>query len=212
MSAPTGYTTVSASNLKDASGSLVTNATIWFQPVLSDGTPTSFRSGGTEGQTVCTPVTTTVVNGAFSCVLADTSLTTPANVAYATTLADNLTGKSLLGAGYLIQPSGSTWSFDTYVPNLAPQVSVIVGGEGPEGPPLTPKGAYSGTATYAKGDVVSLSGGSYISLVDSNTGNAPATSTSQWQVLALKGDPGTDGVDGTVWDMSCTSHPEGRRA
>lgn len=200
MSAPAGYTTVSASNLKDATGTNVSNATICFQPVLSDGTPTSFRSGGTEGQTISTPVTATVVNGAFTCVLADCTLTTPANVAFATTVIDNLTGKSLLGSGYLIQPSGSTWSFDSYVPNLAPQVSVIVGGEGPAGPPLTPKGSFSGTATYAKGDVVSINGGSYISLVDSNTGNPPATSTSQWQILALKGDAGTDGVDGTVWE------------
>lgn len=201
MPAPTGYTTVSASHLQDATGTNITNATIWFQPVDNKGKPLSFRSGGTEGQTVSTPVTATVTNGAFSVVLADTTLTQPANVGYSVTVLDNLTGRNLLGSGYeCIQPTGSTWSFDAYVPNLSPQVSVIVGGEGPAGPPLTPKGTYSGTATYAKGDVVSLSGGSYISLTDSNTGNAPATSTVQWQVLATKGSAGTNGVDGTVWD------------
>lgn len=201
MSAPTGYTTVSASNLKDATGTAISNATIWFQPADNKGNPISFRSGGANGPTTDTAVSTSVVDGAFTIVLADTTLTAPQNVGYSVTVTDNVTGKSLLGRGYeCIQPSGPTWSLDTFVPNLTAQLTVIVGGQGPAGPPLTPKGIYSGTVTYAKGDVITLSGASYISLVDANTGNAPATSVSDWMLLSAKGANGVDGANGTVWD------------
>jgi len=195
MSAPTGYTTVSASNLKDATGAKITNATILFQPVDNNGRPISFRSGGSAGQTIVSPVSAAVMDGAFSVVLADTTLTTPTNIGYAVTVIDNVTGESRLGRGYeCIQPSTSTWSFDNYVPNLAAQVSVIVGGQGPAGPPLTPKGVYNGATSYSMGDVVVKDGSSYISLINESAGNDPASSSTAWMLLAAKGSLDTAGV------------------
>jgi hypothetical protein len=93
VSAQTGYTTVSGTQLHDATGTLVTNSTIRFQPVNSQGVPLSFRAGGAGGQTIAYPVSTTVTSGAFSIVLADTTLTSPANPCYSVSLISNLTGR-----------------------------------------------------------------------------------------------------------------------
>ncbi|ADW69018.1 SGNH/GDSL hydrolase family protein [Granulicella tundricola] len=132
---PTGYTQVTGSSLKDSAGTPIANATIRFAPVNNTGVPISFMAGG-GGQTVATPVTATVTNGAFTIQLADTTLTTPVNVGYAVTVVDNLTGEHLLGSGYgCVQPSGATWSFDTYVPNLTALVAVQLGPQGREGAP-----------------------------------------------------------------------------
>lgn len=132
----TGLTVVSAVNLCDASKSQITNATIFFQPVLSSGKKTSFQFGGdTHGVGMAVPVSTQVVNGAFSVALADTTLTVPVNIGYAVTVLDNETGDSLLGPGYgCVQPSGATFSLDTYIPDLAGSVSVVVGPRGAQGP------------------------------------------------------------------------------
>jgi hypothetical protein len=117
-SAQTGYTTVTGSQLHDATGTLVTNSTIRFQPVNSQGVPLSFRAGGAGGQTIAYPVSTTVTAGSFSIVLADTTLTAPANPCYSVSLISNLTGRAIPFPGYTcIQPSGSTWSFDAYIPS-----------------------------------------------------------------------------------------------
>lgn len=125
MSASAGFTTVVASRLQDATGTVVPNATIYFQPVDNNGNILSFRAGGSGGQVSSNPVQANVVNGAFTVLLADTTLTTPVNIAYNVTCTDNLTGNSILGAGYTqFQPSGSVFSFDTYTPDLLAQVTV----------------------------------------------------------------------------------------
>jgi lysophospholipase L1-like esterase len=130
-----GYTIVSSSLLHDATGTLVTNATIRFQPANAAGAPISFRAGGTGGQAIAYAVSTTVTAGAFSIQLADTSLTSPVNVCYSVTLISNLTGRQIPFPGYsCIQPSGSAWDFDTYTPNLAALVVEQAGPTGPAGP------------------------------------------------------------------------------
>lgn len=58
---------------------------------------------------------------------------------------------------------------------------------------FTPRGAYSSIATYAINHVVTDAGSSYISLVDGNTGNTPASNPTKWMVLASKGDTGAPG-------------------
>ena len=133
---PTGFTTVSAAHLQDASGTVVANATISFAPVDNSGNPISFRSGGTAGQVISRPITAAVSNGVFSVSVADTTLTTPVNVGYRVTVTDNVSGEVILARGYeCVQPSGLTYSFDTYTPNLAPQVTVQTGPQGPAGTP-----------------------------------------------------------------------------
>ncbi len=133
--AQTGYTTVSAAHLQDATGTLLANATITFTPTNNAGGAISFRVGGAGGQSIGYPVSTLVTNGVFSISLADTTLTDPVNVCYAVTLTSNISGKALPFPGYnCIQPSGSTWNFDTYVPDSAPNAIVVVGPTGPVGP------------------------------------------------------------------------------
>lgn len=58
---------------------------------------------------------------------------------------------------------------------------------------FNPMGAYSAGTTYAKGDTVSSAGSSYVSRIDGNIGNTPVSSTTQWQVIANKGDAGASG-------------------
>jgi lysophospholipase L1-like esterase len=126
----TGFTQVSASALKDANGVLVSNATISFHPVNNSGVPISFKAGG-GGQVMSIPVTAQVTNGVFTIQLADSTMTSPVNVGYAVSVIDNVSGKSLLGAGYsCVQPSGTTWSFDTFVPNLPSLALVQTGPQG----------------------------------------------------------------------------------
>jgi hypothetical protein len=64
---------------------------------------------------------------------------------------------------------------------------------------LTPRGEYSSIVTYAKNDLVSVSGvGSFISIVDDNIDNDPTLSPSAWMVNAPKGDTGAAGASGTA--------------
>ncbi|MGI4812480.1 MAG: LamG domain-containing protein [Janthinobacterium lividum] len=130
---PTGFTTVTASLLQDSTGTPLTNATIHFLPVTNAGAPISFRAGS-NGQVSAQRVQTNIVNGAFTIQLADTSETVPINVGYKVTIINNVSGDSLLGAGYgCVQPFGSTWSFDTFTPDVAAQITVVPGPDGAPG-------------------------------------------------------------------------------
>jgi hypothetical protein len=54
------------------------------------------------------------------------------------------------------------------------------------------KGPWDMSANYALGDTVQFDGSSYISLQDDNSGNTPDPGgTAWWDLVALKGDPGT---------------------
>jgi hypothetical protein len=156
FAATAGHVTVSGNNVEDSTGTLLASGTISFAPVNNSGAPISYRVDG-NGQAISTPVTTLVTNGAFSIILADTSLTSPANVCYSVTIRSNSNGKQILGPGYsCVQPSASgpavtssnAWctdqgvcSFDSYNPNLAALVTVQTGPTGPAPNILT------GTAT-----------------------------------------------------------------
>lgn len=136
MPAPVGYTTVSG-NLADASGVPVTNATIFFQPCNNQGVPISFSVDGAATATELA-VSTQVNSGTFSIVLADTALTLPANVGYLVSVVDNVSQQQMLGPGYIIQPSGATWTLNTAVPALGALAIIQKGPPGPEGPPGPP--------------------------------------------------------------------------
>lgn len=72
--------TVTSSHLSDSSQTPL-NGTVYFQPTLLNGTPTWYRMpGGGTVQDVAVPAT--VVNGAFSIVLPDTTQTYPANICF----------------------------------------------------------------------------------------------------------------------------------
>jgi hypothetical protein len=144
----TGYTTVSASKLTDASGNPLNNATISFTPCSASGAPLSFQVGG-QGQAISAPVSANVVNGAFTIQLADTSLTLPQNICFAVKIVSRLStagalAQQLLGPGYLIQPSGSTWDFDAFEPNLPTLALIQTGPQGAAGTDGSLNGEYTG--------------------------------------------------------------------
>jgi hypothetical protein len=58
------------------------------------------------------------------------------------------------------------------------------GAAGPPGVGYNPRGAWAAGTTYAQGDQVSSGGSLYISLVNANTGNSPATSPTFWEPVA----------------------------
>lgn len=60
-----------------------------------------------------------------------------------------------------------------------------------------PKGAYDALATYSRLDVVSYQGGSFVSLIDNNTGNTPVAGVN-WALVAAKGDKGDKGDKGAT--------------
>lgn len=62
---------------------------------------------------------------------------------------------------------------------------------------MSPKGEWASGTSYAKSDVVSYNGGSYVArnAVSGSTTN-PAEDTTNWQNIAEKGDTGTRGAQG----------------
>jgi hypothetical protein len=60
---------------------------------------------------------------------------------------------------------------------------------------LEPEGEWDNGTIYAKLDVVSYQGSSYVSRIDSNSGNQPDASPAEWMLLAEKGEPGAGAVD-----------------
>jgi hypothetical protein len=72
------------------------------------------------------------------------------------------------------------------------------GATGAQGPPVSFQGPWLSTTVYGVGSVVSFNGSSYISLIASNTGNQPVTSTTQWSLLAQQGATGTTGQQGLM--------------
>ena len=60
------------------------------------------------------------------------------------------------------------------------------------------QGTYSGSTTYAQGDIVAYNSSSYVSLINSNTGNEPDTNPSDWAVLAAQGPTGDTGATGAT--------------
>src|SRR5688572_27184695 len=70
---------------------------------------------------------------------------------------------------------------------------------------FTPRGEYSGVATYAKNDLVRVAadGKTYVSRVDGNIGNTPVSSPTQWMLYVSDGAQGPPG-DLDVADIGVT--------
>lgn len=59
---------------------------------------------------------------------------------------------------------------------------------------ITPKGEYNNATTYQNLDLITYQGNSYLALKET-TGNLP-TNNEYWQLIAEKGQDGTNGKDG----------------
>jgi hypothetical protein len=146
----------------DLGGLTPITGTVYWQPVLQNGSPASYQLGG-GGQGTTAPFSAKVNSGAFNITLPATDIANPKFICFRVTAYSG--GASVLGPGYsCVQPHAtstgpSDWcqpsgcDFDKYVPDLAPQALVQVGPQGAQGTPgITP--------TFAVGTVTGLSAGS----------------------------------------------------
>lgn len=110
------YTTVTASNLADASGSKLASGQICFLATDSLDNPISFQAGG-GGQVVRRPACASVTNGAIAAgfQVANPAATNPSGIAYKVTVVDNSTGQTVLVYSH-VTFSGATFNFDNYAP------------------------------------------------------------------------------------------------
>lgn len=134
------YTAITAALIQsDAGGTPLAAGHIKFISVNNTGQPISFQVGG-GGQAMQSVVSCTVVAGAITtkdgggtCQLANTALTNPINVCFQVHITDsNQGGADVTGPGYgCYQPTGSSNSFDAFIPNEPGLVvQTIVGGGG----------------------------------------------------------------------------------
>jgi len=111
------YITITAANIKDASGNPLASGTLTFQATDPTGAPLAFLVGGV-GQAVISPVSTAITNGAIgSFQVANPAYTVPVNILYRVTVADSA-GKVILKYSN-VAVSGTSWNFDTYIPTTA---------------------------------------------------------------------------------------------
>lgn len=141
MPAPAGFTTFVASNIQDASGKKLVAGRVTLFPVNNQGKPISAIAGG-GGLITQAEIVFLVVNGIITTDLfgnaaqvADTTLTSPANIAYKVGVTDGA-GVEIQGPGYgLVQPSGASWTLDTYTPFQPLLVTTTIVGGGGSGRP-----------------------------------------------------------------------------
>jgi hypothetical protein len=156
-----------------ADGAALQYGQITMQPVDANGNPINVRvgSGGlmVARAAVCLisgGAITTALNGT-PCTAVDTTLSDPANFCYKTTIRETVSGWT---APVLpcVQPSGTTWSFNTYIPGPSVTAMVIAGPAGPAGPAGTSggaanwRGAWTATTAYAKNDAYTEGGNGYV--------------------------------------------------
>lgn len=119
------WTTVTASHIYGGTSDLglLPAGTISFQATDNNGQFIAYQVGGT-GQQINWPLVCAITNGtiAAACNVADTTQTNPMDICYFITV-KNSQGTIVLGgsptSGYqCAQPSGTTWNFDSFVPNV----------------------------------------------------------------------------------------------
>jgi hypothetical protein len=152
------YAVITASKIVDAQGTLLPSGQFCAQPVNNNTQPIPFlvSGGGNAGtKTKCANVVsgaiTSPVDGAATYQLANSQVTTPANVCYNIKVTDNSDGSTVLGggtegfqSGYNCVQMNSNWcsvvssvytcNFDNYQPNETALATTQYGPQGPQGP------------------------------------------------------------------------------
>ena len=166
------YLTITAANIGDGSGKLLSSGTILFSGTDSTGRPISYQAGG-GGQVIRYPVSCSITNGtiAANCNLANTDLTNPLHVCFNVTVKDAANTVVLGGSnsGYnCVQPqttngwcSAGTCNFDSYSPGTGSVAPAL----------LRPPGASTLGGIFQK----SCSTGQHVAGYDNN-GNPICTS------------------------------------
>ena len=119
------YTSIVGSSLKDAGGNTLTRGLITFAPVDQNGNP--MAAMGVLARAVSCSVSAGVIGAQPSgsaCQTADALASNP-KLCYSVTILDSIQKKPVPTPGETCsQPTGSTWSYDTYLPN-SPSVALI---------------------------------------------------------------------------------------
>lgn len=117
-------TQITASNIAKFGGAKVTGQ-FCVSPTDSSGNPINLTTPGGQQFSPTTPLCFPITAGVLStaAIVPDTSLTQPANACYKLTVYDN--SKNQIGTYPCIQPSGTSWSFDAYVPSTLPSTTAL---------------------------------------------------------------------------------------
>jgi hypothetical protein len=203
-------TGLSSSSVSNSAGAL-TNGTITWCPVITNGVAASYTmpSGGT-GTAEC--VTVPIVNGAFSISIPDTDHTNPQYLCFSVTATVPYTSRRLFGPGYTcVQPhytahSSDDWcqagqcDFGKYIPNLAALMPVERGLAGETGQGFTFRGAWVTGTAYHPFDVVTNGGQTYEASTSFTSAATFSADASNWNLWAQKGDTGQQGIQGIQGD------------
>jgi hypothetical protein len=117
-------TQITASNISKFGGAKVTGQ-FCVTPTDSSGNPINLTTPAGQQFAPSTSLCFPIVNGVLSAyaIVPDTSLTQPANACYKLTVTDNRNNQ--IGTYPCIQPSGTSWSFDAYVPSTLPSTTAL---------------------------------------------------------------------------------------
>jgi hypothetical protein len=172
------YSTITATKIKDASGAPLASGEFCISLKNAFGqTGNILLPGGGQAisSPVCRDVTAGVIMTTYKTVtlgalaFADASLTNPTYQCGKVVVTNNADGSVVLGsfgafksAYDCVQPTGSTWSFDSFIPPGVPGVAVVAGPVGPAGPagPTGPAGSGGSSPGGNPGDIQINLGGS----------------------------------------------------
>ena len=136
-------TLMTAADLVGGDGNPIVTGRITMQPTDINGNPLNVNLGSTHGLMVPRSVTCLIAAGAItteiggaSCTVVSTAVTNPGNFCYKTTITDTVTSWTA-PVIQCLQPLGSTYDLDYYVPTGAPTALEVAGPTGPAGPPGT---------------------------------------------------------------------------
>ena len=109
------FTTITGSKVQDATGTLLAAGQICFLPTDANDLPVRAQAGG-GGQIIKNAVCTTVTAGVIGTLsVANPNNTNPVGISYRVTVKDSSNVEVRRDTG--VQPTGASWSYDTYVPS-----------------------------------------------------------------------------------------------
>ena len=131
------YSAITANNIKGISGTPLNGWVTFAGPVNGSGAPVSAVANG--GPVMFETKKFLVANGVITgddsspqvpAQLVDSTTANPANIGYTVKFYDNVRGL-IARTGYVcVQPSGASWSLDTYVPSQPAIATVTAGPDG----------------------------------------------------------------------------------
>ena len=132
-------TLITAASIVGGDGNPIATGKIVMQPTDINGNPLNVNLGSTHGLMLPRAITCLIASGAItttlsgnSCTVVSIAVTNPSNFCYRTTITDTVTSWTAPVIPCL-QPSGSTYDLDLYVPS-SPTALVVAGPTGPTGP------------------------------------------------------------------------------